>query len=146
MCIYQTPCPGRGTVPDTWAIPLTHIGVNTGLGGARRGETVVQSAKTEGQISQLILRFSGVFRASLKGAEKKTDSPETPFWTTVSPHDSFSAPLPRSDTCPQNRLSIKLRPSPPQKFEDFLLPHFGPVFRGGEQILRTIIVRTSGFL
>ena len=25
--------------------------------------------------------------------KSKTDSPETPFWTTVSPHDAFSAPL-----------------------------------------------------
>ena len=30
------------------------------------------------------LSFSGVFRANLSGAEKKTDSPKTPFWTTVS--------------------------------------------------------------
>ena len=38
-----------------------------------------------------ILRFSG--RANLKGAEKETDSPKTPFWTTISPHNAFSAPL-----------------------------------------------------
>ena len=28
---------------------------------------------------------------------EETDSPKTPFWTTVSPHDAFSAPLARSD-------------------------------------------------
>ena len=31
LCICQTPCPERGTLPDTWEIPK-HIGVNTGLG------------------------------------------------------------------------------------------------------------------
>ena len=39
------------------------------------------------------LRFSGDLRANLNGAEKKTDTPKTPFWTTVSPHDAFSAPF-----------------------------------------------------
>ena len=33
----------------------------------------------------------------LKGAREETDSPKTPFWTTVSPHDAFAAPL----ACPQ---------------------------------------------
>ena len=31
LCIYPTPCPEGGTLPDIWAIPK-HIGVNTGLG------------------------------------------------------------------------------------------------------------------
>ena len=32
-----------------------------------------------------------------KGGREETDSPKTPFWTTVSPHDAFAAPLARSD-------------------------------------------------
>ena len=43
------------------------------------------------------LRFSDVFRANLTGAEKKRTLPKTPFFTTVSPHDAFSAPLACSD-------------------------------------------------
>ena len=45
-------------------------------------------------------------RASFTGAEKKTDFPRTPFWTTVSPHDAFSAPLAHSD--------IQRAPNPPE--------------------------------
>ena len=30
---------------------------------------------------------------------EETDSPKTLFWTTVSPHDAFSAPLARADVC-----------------------------------------------
>ena len=48
------------------------------------------------RFSSALLRFSGVSRANLKGAEKKTDSPKAPFWTTVSVHKrllrSFGAP------------------------------------------------------
>ena len=32
LCSCQTPCPGRGALPDTWAIPKHTSGVNTGLG------------------------------------------------------------------------------------------------------------------
>ena len=31
------------------------------------------------------------------GGREETDSPKTPFWTTVSPHDTFAAPLAHSD-------------------------------------------------
>ena len=34
---------------------------------------------------------------NLKGGREETDSPKTPFWTTVFPHDASSAPLARSD-------------------------------------------------
>ena len=44
------------------------------------------------------LRFSCVSRANLKGGREETDSPKAPFWTTVSPHDAFAAPLAHSDT------------------------------------------------
>ena len=44
------------------------------------------------------LRFSCVLRANLKGGKAETDAPKTPFWTTVSPHDAFAAPLARSET------------------------------------------------
>ena len=66
----------------------------------RRRRAEKRSSKTlkwTAQFSQLILRFSSVLRANLKRAEKKTDSPKTPFWTTISLHDAFSAPLERSD-------------------------------------------------
>ena len=42
-------------------------------------------------------RFSDVLMRNLKGSEKKRTLPTTPFLTTVSPHDAFSAPLARSD-------------------------------------------------
>ena len=62
----------------------------------RRRRAEKQSSKTRkwtANLSRLILRFSSVLRADLKGAESKTDSPKAPFWTTVSPHDAFSAPF-----------------------------------------------------
>ena len=43
------------------------------------------------------LRFSCVLRANLKGAEKKRTLQKHTFWTTVSPHDAFAAPLARSE-------------------------------------------------
>ena len=36
------------------------------------------------------------------GGREETDSPKTPFWTTISPHDAFAAPLARST----NLLSV----------------------------------------
>ena len=61
----------------------------------------------DSNFSQLVLRLSGVLRANLKGAEKKTDSPKASFWTTVSPHDAFSAPLALSEPR-QNRQESRL--------------------------------------
>ena len=46
------------------------------------------------------LRFSGTFRclkSKPQAGREETDSPKTPFWTTVSPHDAFAAPLARSE-------------------------------------------------
>ena len=46
------------------------------------------------------LRFSGHFRcfkSKPEGGREETDSPQTPFWTTVSPHDAFAAPLAHSE-------------------------------------------------
>ena len=37
------------------------------------------------------LRFALKTSGNLKGGREETDSPKTPFWTTVSPHDAFSA-------------------------------------------------------
>ena len=34
---------------------------------------------------------------SLNKGREETDSPKTPFWTTVSPHDAFAAPLAHSE-------------------------------------------------
>ena len=79
-------------------------GVSRGMSGGalqerRRHRAEKQSFKTQkwtANFSRSILRFSGVLSANLRGGEKKTDSPK-PFWTTVSPHDAFFAPLARSD-------------------------------------------------
>ena len=54
--------------------------------------------------------FQVLLRTNLKGAEKETDSPKTPFWTTVSPHDAFSAPLAHSESrIAEDRFGIALR-------------------------------------
>ena len=58
----------------------------------RRRRAEKWSSKTRkwtAQFSHLILRFSGVSTANLKGTEKKTDSPKTPFGTTVPSRDAF---------------------------------------------------------
>ena len=68
------------------------------------GETVVQKGVFGESVSSLLLKvFQDLFRRfkekNPKGAEKKTGlSKKTPFWTTVSPHDPFSAPLARPDS------------------------------------------------
>ena len=60
--------------------------------------------------SPFLLCSPKVFLKHLKGPEnfkgaEETDSPKAPFWTTVSPHDPFAAPLARpqiwhlSDNC-----------------------------------------------
>ena len=50
-----------------------------------------------------LLRFSSVLRANLKGAEKKRT---LHYWTTISPHDAFAAPLARSEVwqCPNSKV------------------------------------------
>ena len=52
-------------------------------------------------------RFSGPFRclkSKPQGGREETDSPKTPFWITVSPHDPFAAPLARPDFVQQTRV------------------------------------------
>ena len=44
------------------------------------------------------------FKGKPQGGREETDSPKTPFWTTVSPHDAFTAPLAHSDTIQRNSL------------------------------------------
>ena len=65
------------------------------------GETVVQ----KGVFGESRF-FSAPLSFSLKTPERsskplrsreETDSPKTPFWTTVSPHDPFAAPLTHSE-------------------------------------------------
>ena len=67
---------------------------------------------------------------TLKG-RKETDSPKTSFWTTVSLHDAFSAPLARSgfskgsywnlETCPFNLKEAYLEARKPfSTFGSFL--------------------------
>ena len=41
--------------------------------------------------------FQVFLKTNLKGAEKKRTLSKTPFWTTVSPHDAFAAPLAHSE-------------------------------------------------
>ena len=46
----------------------------------------------------VVRRNGGLLLEHLKMRDqRKTDSPKTPFWTAVSPHDAFSAPLAHSD-------------------------------------------------
>ena len=68
-----------------------------GAENASCGETVVQKGVLGESVSSLpLLRFALTTPENLKGSEnfsEETDSPKTPFWTTVSPHDAFYAPL-----------------------------------------------------
>ena len=76
-----------------------------GAAKASCGETVVQKGVFGESVSSLppqgFQDLSGVLRANLKGAEKKRTLPKTPFWTTVSLHDAFAAPLAHSEICPE---------------------------------------------
>ena len=63
------------------------------------GETVVQKVFLGESVSSLppygflLKHLKGP--ENLKGDREETDFPKTPFWTTVSPHDPFAAPLAR---------------------------------------------------
>ena len=79
------------------------------------------------------LRFSGhfkCFKSKPQGGREETESPKTPFWTTVSPHDTFAAPLARSEN--RGQISKIFREVFAAFFaEDFevsrrLLPGFSP--------------------
>ena len=79
-----------------------HFSALMGVRWRSREGVVQRNGRPKGENEQQtfsiwILSFSGVLRANLKGQRRKTDSPKTPFWTTVSPHDAFSAPLARSE-------------------------------------------------
>ena len=43
------------------------------------------------------------------GSREETDSPKTPFWTTVSPHDPFAAPLARPQIVSHISLKVLVR-------------------------------------
>ena len=65
----------------------------------RRRRAEKRSSKTRkwtAQFSDVILRLSGVLRANLRGQRRNGLSKNT-FWTTVSLHDAFPAPLARSN-------------------------------------------------
>ena len=67
-----------------------------GAAKASCGETVVQKGVSGESVSSLPpLRFALKTHENLKGGREETDSPKTPFWATVSPHDAFAAPLAR---------------------------------------------------
>ena len=74
-------------------------------------ETVVQNAKMDSNSFSINSKVCKCFKSksNLKGSEKKTDSPKTPFWRTVSPHDAFSAPLARSELLQNYRDSNRSR-------------------------------------
>ena len=50
------------------------------------------------RLDNTILKVFRCFQGKPYWAREETDSPKTPFWTTVSPHDAFSAPLARSES------------------------------------------------
>ena len=73
-----------------------------GAAKASCGETVVQKGVFGESVSffaplKVFRTISSVLRANLKWGREETDSPKTPFWTTVSPHDAFAAPLARPE-------------------------------------------------
>ena len=61
------------------------------------GETVIRKGAFGESVSSLPPFEFSVLRVNQKGGREEMDFPKTPFWTTVSPHDAFSAPLVRSD-------------------------------------------------
>ena len=52
------------------------------------------------KLSHLTLWRSDVLRAHFQRGNKENGVSKTQFWTTVSPHDAFSAPMARSGSRP----------------------------------------------
>ena len=72
--------------------------------------------------SLLPLRFALATHENLKEAERKRTLQKPPFWTTVSPHDAFAAPLERSEELPnRNCFGINLGRTPTGRATNTLL-------------------------
>ena len=71
-------------------------------------------------------------RANLKGGREETDSPKTCFWTTISPHNAFTAPLAHSELCFQVSHPHRAIPS------HIVLSHFKGGGSGSSGGYRTI--------
>ena len=72
-------------------------GCAKGAEKASCGGTVVQKGVLESPFLLFPLKVFRCFQGRPYWGREETDSPKTPFWTTVSPHDAFSAPLAHSD-------------------------------------------------
>ena len=69
----------------------------SGEGVVRRNGTVVQKGVLESPFLLFPLKVFRCYQGKPYWGREETDSPKTPFWTTVSPHDAFSASLAPSD-------------------------------------------------
>ena len=119
LCRCQTPAPhwienlasmGPGILSSigfgVWrkrsgVFPDSNI-IGGALKGRRRRRAEKRSPKTRNYTatcSHLVLQCSGALRANLRGERRKRTLRKHPFWTTVFPHDAFSAPLAHSELC-----------------------------------------------
>ena len=73
------------------------MGCAKGAEKASCGETVVQHVKMDSTIFSISSKVVMYFKSKPQGGGEENGLTETPFWTTVSPHVAFSAPLARSD-------------------------------------------------
>ena len=115
---FLAPTPSRGRPPPHWRISgPKSLGLGSfflpesqGFGSApkerrrRRAEKrLSKRVFLESPFLLCTLKVFSVLRATLGGGREETDSPKTPFWTTVSLHDAFAAPLARSQDFPERR-------------------------------------------
>ena len=109
--------------------PVGDLGIFMIWGCARRaekascGETVVQKGVLESPLLLFPLKVFRCFQGKPYWGREETDSPKTPFWTTVSPHDAFSAPLARSDV----RLPAMLENRGKSQHEEFCVTPPNPL-------------------
>ena len=93
----------RASMPQTMFIPkdftkrprLFHY-ETTVLSGPTNSSKIVTYFPNHVTKSPEIKTFSECAKGAEKASCGGTDSPKPPFWTTVSPHDAFSAPLAHS--------------------------------------------------
>ena len=104
--IYESTLAGQSPTDKLFSC-IKRFSENNLYGGApkerRRRRAEKRLSKRVFLESPFLLCSLKVFRTfqvseeqTLRGREE-TDSPKTPFWTTVSPHDAFAAPLARPD-------------------------------------------------
>ena len=90
-------------LPSFPSFPRENWGCAKGAEKASCGETVVQKGVLESPFLLFPLKVFRCFQGKPYWGREETDSPKTPFWTTVSPHDAFSAPLARSEKSQFNK-------------------------------------------